>query len=491
MPGVVIETGAISGPTAPGRAPASTYFLVGQAQRGPVDKPVLVRSLAEFIRVFGEAASYAGLFYEAKTFFAEGGTRAYVARVVGDAATLGNLSAPLSDRAVTPGNSLSVKAASPGAWSSAVSVEVLDGNTTDTFRIRVLVGGKVVEDYGALKSPDAAVARINSGIDASRYIRVTPGGSTATAPQNNPKAAAPVSLTAGTDDRASIVAATYVEALGLFDEGMGDGAVAIPGLGSTVHDELIEHATRFNRIALLSSERGSDKGTLLGQAAALDSPRAGLFAPWVSITDVGGGTRQISPESYVAAARARAHEAAGPWRAGAGELSQARSVTGPDQIFTPDDANDLDAGKVNVIRSIGATTRVYGWRSLASDQANWKMLSAADIVNRIVTECKRVLEPYVFAPIDSKGHLLSAMAGTLEGVVQPMAMAGGLFARMEEQNGQLVEIDPGYRVVTGAELNSSATLANDEIRGQLAVRPAPSAALVMLTVNKASVTAAL
>lgn len=492
MPGVVITTGAISGPTAPGRAPASTYFVVGQAERGPTDRAVLVTSFAEFVRVFGDATSFATLWHDVRVFFAEGGTRCYVVRVVGDAAAVGALSTPLQDQATTPGSSLTVAAASAGAWSSTVSVLPLAGATPDTFRLQVLIGGKVVEDYGALRTPASAASRINDGPDASRYIRVTAAGSTAEAPLNNPKPlTTPVTLTAGADDRAAIVAADYIAALGLFDEGLGDGAVAIPGLGSAVHDALIVHADAMNRIAILASELGNDRGTLLGQAADLDAARAGLFAPWVKVPDGFGGTRVISPEGYVAACRARAHEAAGPWRAGAGVLAQARYVVAPDQVFSPVDGDELDAGKVNVIRSIGATTRVYGWRSLSADQQNYKMLSAADVINRIVTECRRVLEPYVYAPIDAKGQLLSAMAGTLEGVVQPMAMAGGLFARTEEQNGQMVEVDPGYRVVTGQELNSVASLANDEIRGAVAVRPAPTAALVMLTVNKASVTAAL
>lgn len=492
MPGVVITTGTISGPTAPGRAPSSSYFVVGQAERGPVGVATLVTSFAQFMKIFGDSTAYSALWDDVRTFFAEGGTRAYVSRVVGDSAAAGNLSTALQDRATTPGNALNVAAASPGSWSSRVSVQVLNGSTPDTFRIQVLLDGKVAEDYGALKSPAAAVSRINDGAEASSYIRVTSAGSTATAPQNNPKAiGAPVTLSAGSDDRGSIISDDYVAALTVFDEGLGDGAVAIPTLGSAVHDDLIVHADAFNRIAILSSERGSDKSTLLGQAAALDAPRAGLFGPWVKIPDGFGGTKVIPPDGYVAGARARAHESVGPWRAGAGELSQARSVIAPDQIFAPDDGDDLDTGRVNVIRSIGATTRVYGWRSLSTDTVNYKMLSAADVVNRVVVSAQAALEPYVFAAVDSKGHLLSAMAGTLEGIVAPMAVAGGLFARTEVQNGQLVELDPGYRVVTGPELNSADSLANDEVRGQLAIRPAPTAALVLLTVNKASVTAAL
>jgi hypothetical protein len=492
MPGTVIDTGTIAGATGASRAASSRYFVVGQAERGPTSGPVLCRSFADFVKVFGASTPYSTLWDDVRMFFAEKGSHAQVLRVAGPGATVGALSTALQDRATTPGNSLSVAAASPGAWSSRVSVQVLDGPTAASFRIQVLLDGKIVEDYAALTSPAQAVSQINSGARASGYIRVTDAGSVAAAPANNPKAiASPVTLTAGNDDRASVTAATYTAALDRFDDSMGDGAVAVPGMGSAVHAALLAHAALRNRIAILTSERGSDKATLLGQAAAQDNPRGGLFAPWVQIPDASGGTKVVSPDGYVAAARARAHDTVGPWRAGAGELSRAEFVVAPDQVFGQVDGDDLDNGKVNAIRTIAASTRVYGWRSLSNDPANYRMISAADVVNRVVTACKLALEPYVFAAVDGKGQLLSAMAGTLEGVVAPMAVAGGLFPLTTVRNGQTVVVDPGYKVDTGPSLNTTTSLSADQIRGTVGVRPAPTAALVLLTVNKASVTAAL
>jgi len=153
MPGVVVTTGAVAGPSAPTRAPSSTYFVAGQAERGPTDRASAIRSLAEFTDLFGGRTTYGALYDDLVTFFQEGGSRAYVTRVVGPAATTGALASPLMDRAGTPLATLTVTAASPGAWSSAVSVKVLDGSTAGTFRIQVLVGGVVVRDYTNLHSP--------------------------------------------------------------------------------------------------------------------------------------------------------------------------------------------------------------------------------------------------------------------------------------------------------------------------------------------------
>lgn len=490
MPGVVVTTGAVAGPSAPTIAPASTYFAVGLAERGDTAKATLVRSFAEFEAAFGGRTTYSALYEDLKMFFEEGGTRAYCARVVGPAATTGILTGGLKDRtSSSPPSTLTVSARSSGAWSSRIKIQVVDGATTGTFRIRIYLTtsgvDKLVRDYTNLHSPQEAVSRMSN----DPYVKVTDAGSASTAPTNNPVAVGPVALGAGTDDRASVVAADYVTALTQFEIGFGDGAVSIPGLGPSVHAGLIAHADAYNRLALLIEERDADSETLIGTSSVLDAKRAGLFAPWVMVPDTFGGSKTISPEGYVAAARARAHGAAGPWQAAAGENSKARYVVAPDVVFSASEGNDLDAAKVNAIRTVAGSTRLYGWRSLSADEDNWAILTGADVVNRVVTEAYLQLEPYLFGVIDAKGHLLAKVAGTLEGIVLPMSSAGGLFARIDPITGD--QIDPGYRVNVGSDLNPVTSLALNQVIAELGIRVAPTAAIVQLTVTKAAVTAAL
>ncbi|HZA73394.1 MAG TPA: hypothetical protein VE476_10845 [Propionibacteriaceae bacterium] len=484
MPGVTITTGAVAGPSAPTIAPASTYFAVGLAERGAVDEPVLCNSFTEFEASFGTRQSYGALWDDLKTFFEEGGTRAYVTRVVGDAATTGALASPLMDQAATPVATLAVAARNPGAWSSRVSVQVLAGAATDTFILRVFVDGKQASSYTNLHTPAEAVSRAAD----DPYIKVTNSGSATAAPDNNPVAlGSPVALAAGTDDRAAVVAADYVAALERFETGLGDGAVAIPGIGPSVHAGLIAHADANNRLALLCEARTADISTLVDTAAALDAKRAGLFAPWIRVPDTFGGTRTISPEGYVAACRARAH-AVGPWKAAPAE-SRARYVVASDTAFTAAQGEELDAAKVNVIRTVAGFIRLYGWKSLSADEVNWKFLTGADVVNRVVTEAYAQLEPYVFGAIDARGHLLAKIEGTLIGIVAPMAAADGLFARIAP-DGETI-LDPGYRVNVSTDLNTTESLALNQVLAELGIRVVPTAALVMLTVTKAAVTAAL
>jgi hypothetical protein len=485
MPGVIVTAGAVAGPSTPTSAPSGTYFVAGQAERGPADGPQLVTNLAEFRTYFGEQTTYGAIYDDVAMYFQEGGSRAYVTRVVGGDATTGALAAPLDDRAVAPVSTLSVTASSPGAWAASVSVTVIDGAATDTFRIRVFRDGDLVEDFPNLHSPAEAVSKVNA---KSTYIRLTNLASATAAPDNNPAAVGPLTLTAGTDDRAAIVAADYVAALDRFGKDLGDGAVAIPGIGSAVHAGLVAHATVFNRLALLSAAQGSDVATLIGYAEAADAQRAGLFAPWVRIPDGYGGTRAISPEGFVAAARAKAHQLSGPWRAAAGEISRASYAVAPDEVFTVTEMTTLDESGVNVIRTIASTVRLYGWRSTSSDVENWAYLTGADVVNRVVVEAQKRLEQYVFGVIDSSGHLLSVVHGTLVGIVLPMASAGGLFAHYDIDGNQT---DPGYAVRSDASINSVDSLALNQVLAEVTIRPAPTAALVRITVTKAAVTASL
>jgi len=157
-------------------------------------------------------------------------------------------------------------------------------------------------------------------------------------------------------------------------------------------------------------------------------------------------------------------------------------------VLSSDDMTLLDDNAVSVIRTIASTVRLYGWRSTSSDVENWRYLTGADVVNRVVVEAQKRLEPYVFGVIDSSGHLLSQVHGTLVGIVLPMASAGGLFAHYDSDGNQT---DPGYAVRSDASINPVENLALNQVLAEVTVRPVPTAALVRITVTKAAVTAAL
>lgn len=475
MPGVQVTTSLKSGPSTPLQAASGQFFVAGLAERGPSDEATLIRGLADYESVFGKRPAYGFLYDTIKTFFDEGGEQAYVIRVVGIDATKGTV--VLNDRATpTPANTLVVNAASPGAWSSRVSVRVSEGSVANTVKIEILLDGEVVESQNNVQTPQDAVQRFR----LSPFVDFVDSGSTAARPLNLP-ATGTYSLTAGDDMRGAITTESYVAALDYFVEGLGDGAVAIPGTGPGAHAGIIAHARKNRRVALLSHNDDATR-TELGQAvAAANSDAAGLFEPWIQINDGANGVRNCPPEGFVAACRQRAHSETGSWRAPAGGIGQARTLLGLAKEYTKAEAEALDDARVNVIRRVAGTVRLYGWRSTSEDESNYGFLSARDLLNRLVTESEQRLEQYVFQPIDSKNQLLSAINAELVGIVEPIRARGGLYESLDA-NGEVV--DPGYKVETGSTVNSTASLARNEVRARLSVRLSPTGALVALDIVK-------
>lgn len=483
MPGVKVETSTRSGAVQPLTAPAGQYFVAGLVERGDIVKPVSLRSMADYDRLLGRRVTYGALYDDLRTFFEEGGSLAHVARVVGATATVGSLT--LADRSTAPGlNTLRIDAANPGAWSTGVTVEVRDGVDLNTFDL-IVRHGTTVETFAGLADPAAAVTRLAG----SQFVRAVSLGSASVAPANNPKVVAATALTAGNDQRASVVTADYIAALGRFGKGMGDGAVAIPGQTSTAaHTGIEAHAKAARRLALVAGARGLDANALKAVAAATPSPRLGVFGPWINVPDGNGGTRAISPEGYVAAKRNRAADV-GPWRVPGGVIGKADYAVSLDQEFESDAADSLDAGRVSVIRLINGSPRLYGWRSTSPDEDNYFLLTSQDTVNRATVVGEAILEPFVYEPIDGRRQMLSRLAAEMTGLFEEWREDGGLYENIDAITGD--RIDPGYRVNTGPDVNPLASLARNEVRVECAIRPSPSAALITYSIVKVGLTGSL
>lgn len=488
MPGVNVLTDVISGPAAIVRAPGATWFVAGITERGPVDRAVKVRSMRDVTREFGPRVSYGALHDALEMYFAEGGGTAQVARVVGPAAV--KALRALMDRAGVPVATLEISAIDPGAWGNALTVAVQDGTLANTYRL-VISGTPDGEDetFDNLASPAAGV----EALLGSRWVRGRDLGSATAAPNNNPAVIGPTALATGTDDRAAIVAQTYVDALARLTPDLGAGAVSIPGQSSVaVQTGLMAHAETHNRLALLATAAGLTPTAARAAAAALiDQPGAefsGIFYPHVRTPAGGGATRLLSPEGYAAAKRAQAHLRLGPWRAAAGELAEATFVLGLEREIGRDEGDALDDAHVSAIRSISGGTRVYGWRSLSSDTDNWALLTGRDVLNDLIVAAEKRLETFLFEPIDGKGQLFGRVAATLTGLAEPMRAAGGLYEKHDDEGNM---IDKGYRVDVGPGVNTEDSIALGEIRGLLAVRVSPTGTLVEVTIAKAAQTASL
>lgn len=484
MPGINIRTATRSGPVNPTVPASGRYFVAGQFDRGRTDVAQRVRSLAELEVLYGGRVAYGSAYDDLRMFFEEGGTEAHVIRVVGPAATLGTRT--LMDRAGVPLSTLRIDALGAGAWSAGVTVAVENGTTAGTYRL--VIDGPLAEDterYDNLTTPADAV----TALSRSKYVRAVDLGSATVAPNNQPAIIAATALSAGTDDRAAITATIMTNALAKFGVERGSGAVAVPGYSASLVGAALQvHAKAFRRLAIMAGPVGASDADYLTLAAArlaADGEYSGVFGPWVSIPVGNGTTKLVSPEGYVAAVRARAHLSEGPWAAPAGERAAARFVVGVERELTRAQGDALDEGNVNAIRTIAGTTRLYGWRSLSTDLANYALLIGRDVLNTVAYEAEARLERFVFKTIDSKGQLLASVASELVGILAPMRAAGGLYARVIDGN----EVDPGYSVDVGDTVNTTAVLNSNTIAAVVALRVSPVGSLIDVTIVKAGLTA--
>src|SRR5918996_5433459 len=119
-PGVYVEE-IERGPRPIEGVPTSTAAFLGETERGPL-RPKLVTSYNDYNRWFGTVFADARFMpHAAAGFFANGGKRLYVCRIVGDGAT----------RAARVFGEVTVEAGGPGAWGRRIWVRILNGTTKD------------------------------------------------------------------------------------------------------------------------------------------------------------------------------------------------------------------------------------------------------------------------------------------------------------------------------------------------------------------------
>lgn len=492
MPGVVISTAVRTGPSSATVRDSSQLFVVGLAERGPSDEAVLIQSLADFELNFGEFLSTSYLHPTVETFFEEGGTQCYVARVVGASATSGTLD--LEDDATDV--VLTIDANGPGSWSANVDVVVEEVVSGTSFRIKLYYNDVLIYNTGTVTSVSQAAGRINTSAVASKYVTATAASGATTLPA----ALASTALSAGNSQHGGVVAQTYIDALELFNDALGTGAVAVPDMENdsnnttyTVSEALVTHANTYNRIAILHGAIDDTTAEVIAKASSIQADshaeHAAIYYPWIDVpTSISGVTRRIPPDGYVAAKRALAHNQTGPHIAPAGLISSALFAVGVAADINKTSGDALDDAGVNAIRIIQNSVRIYGARSLSSDDDNFRYITTQDIVNTIVVDAKDTLEDLVFSPIDGRETIYSAIESRLVAVLVPLLNAGALFPAFDS-NGR--QIDPGYTVRCDSSLNPISQLAGGTVKAKVGVRTSSIGDKIDVEIVKSNLTASV
>lgn len=483
MPGVTVTTAVRTGPVNTGDEVVGQVFMCGTAQRGPTDAATLVKSLAEYVTYYGGYVS-GNLYADVQTYFEEGGRRAYIYRTVGATPVAGTLTLNDSSAAAT----MTITAKNTGAWADNLTVAVAAGDTADTFVMTVALSGASQLVTRDLIDVADAVTYLNTS--SVSHLLVAADDATSA---NDPAVLAATALASGADGGAP-TAANYVTGLTNFTENLGCGAVCVPGQsGATVWAGLLVHAGANDRIALMgfgSADTASAARTSAATYYSHASAEHGAFYwPWVKIPDPAsaGLTINVSPESFVAGARASAvQDAGGPWRVGAGKISAAKFATGLAATVDRATSNIMDEKRVNTLRVVSGLVQVYGARSVSSDEANWRFISHRDTVNYVVHLAEARLEQFLFSTIDSRGALFNSIRGSLVGMLDPIRQSGGLYEGYDA-NGK--KVDPGYSVQVNSANNPASQLATGLVKATVNIRVSAIGDQIAVTITKSNLTA--
>lgn len=485
MPGVKVTTAVKSGPTGEGEVIAGQLFLAGKTQRGPVDEPMLIRGMTEFKTYYGDYVALT-LYPYVQTFFEEGGSRVHVYRVLGSGASASSIDLDDAVAAAT----LTISAANPGTWGDDLSVEVVAG-TGSNVKVKVRLDGVLLWTSRDLTGCEDAANVINTSA-VSYLIEAVDNLTTM------PVVAADANLSGGADG-ATVIEQDYIDALDEFEYDLGCGAVALPGQSSDdVWAALIEHANANNRIALCAF--GKDDAYTTAQSNALtyftvtanyvDAEHAAFYFPWIKVPSplVDGLYLDISPETFVAAARSKAVTSSGPWLPGAGPVSEAKFAY---DLYTPITraiADDLDDSRINALRKVADKVRVYGARSASNDEDNWRYITHQDTINYIVSQAEANLENLLFSPIDARGGLFARIEAALICLLAPIRDAGGLYEAYDSVGRR---IDPGYSVRVNDEINPPSNLAQGKVTANIGVRVSSVGDQIQVSITKSNLTTSL
>lgn len=486
------DTQLVDAPT-PRTTPTDTgvAFFVGEAERGPLT-PRLVRSLAEWVAIYGARQAYSPMYDSVEAYFREGGAALWTCRVVSDTSVVAT--ANLSDGAAT---TLVVSAAGPGTYGNGLKV-IVKTNADDasipagSFRIRVTQADGSAEESPTFVDKTEALAWAQS--NAKTFSLADGAGA------NDPsRVVAPgTALAGGADNRGAITDAEWQEALDRIPKDLGPGQIAAPGrTTSTIHLALLAHASARNRHAQLDLPDSSSVATVAAAAASANAaPNAGgrfggAYWPWAVAPGLTTYSTRLVPYSAVQCAlNSRVDGKGNPNQAAAGDPDgQTRWVIGVSQdtrSLTDADRQTLNDAGVNVAMLFfgGRGPQTYGNRTLRgfAEDPRWYQASGSRLAMAIRARGDAILGRYVHKQIDGKRELQSALEGELSVMLGRLYDRRALFGNIPAD---------AYAVDAGPTVNTPESIAAGLLKAHVTFRASPGAEHVTLELVRVAVTEAV
>jgi uncharacterized protein len=430
-PGVYIQEIPSGVRTITGVATSITAFI-GWTSKGPIDKAQRIFSWQDFERYFGGLDQKSILGYAVSSFFANGGTDAYIIRLVrtNDAVKAENnaKAAEITPIALEPaGATLVLTAKNPGAWGNHYRIRTKRrADDAKKFRLQVLYFeneaaaddlGVVVESFENLSIDPHDTRYIKSVVDdESAYLTAAVAGNPTTPPVD---AAALQKLTGGQDgmvlnpndpDFEAIVidAAGEVPLLNRVDL---FNLLCVPGeTSATILGKLEAYCKRKRAFLIADCDESANFGLLLaGPSNALvgdDATNAAFYFPWLKIADPLQENRpkNAPPCGFMAGIYSRTDSNRGVFKAPAGIDASLVGVMGVKEALTDMENGVLNQKAINCIRAFPVYgTVVWGARTLRGNDevgSEWKYIPVKRLALFIEETLFRNTKWVVFEPND-------------------------------------------------------------------------------------------
>ncbi len=431
-PGVYIEEIPSGVRTITGVATSIACF-VGWAPQGPTDRAVRILNFQEYEKHFGSIHPNSYLGYSVKQYFENGGSDAYVLRVLPD-----NPAAPTAPTEVSATtkisdgtDEISFVAASPGEWAHRYAVELK--KTANSYSIvvvqleldatgqPVIVSGQpkilgVVETFSRLSlnpnDPRYIVEVINDRQNGSQIVRVD--GTPPTAMNvgvSAPFAGGTASALAHPDDINSgqwnqVVQSVAAEAKQL-DQIDLFNLLCVPGLtDATALGTLSSFCERRRAFLIVDSERDANDPNTFTPPTVSTKKNAAIYFPWLNAPDPlsEGRLSDFPPCGFIAGLYARTDATRGVWKAPAGTEATLVGAHSSAVNLTDKQNGILNPKGVNCIRSLPVYgTIAWGARTLDGDDeigSEWKYIPVRRTALFIEETLFRATKWAVFEPND-------------------------------------------------------------------------------------------
>ena len=380
-PGVFVQELPLSQAVTAGNNGTAIGAFVGTLSQGPTTAPALVTSWSEFTKIFGGLNDAYPTTWAALNFFANGGRQLYVNRVVS-----GATQATHTFQDVGPHDTLTIKAANPGTWGNALTVQVTAAGTASRFNLVVSNGTSILEQFTDLSmvSTDTryALAVINA---SSSYILAVDAASISVGALKNPVPNS--SALSGGTDGTSLTAQNYEDALSLFDTINNPLLINNPdaaflsdsSLSAEIQGDVLDYAAlRGDAFAIIDTPAGetpSGAQTYVASVLTLAPDATGregaAYYPWYNVPNslraVPGATKLVPPAAAMMGQYLATDASVGVFKTPAGYNNRIANAISTEVLLSNANLDSLNSGThpINVIRFVpGSGIVVMGGRTL-------------------------------------------------------------------------------------------------------------------------------